>query len=104
VVVFGGARPLAGDYLLDEDVHAFLLAPGEALPPVWVALCGHRIGHTEFGALDQDMGRPCRACHQRWAPVHRQCANLPVRSPGEYLHPQLRHPPLAGRSHGSGST
>lgn len=104
VVVFGSARSVAGEHLLDQDAHVFLLAPGEALPPVWVALCGHRIGHAEFDALDQGMGRPCRDCQQRWAAAHRQRAGLPVRSLGEHLHPQLRRPPLAGRPHGGGST
>lgn len=104
VVVFGCARSPGGEHLLDQDEHAFLLAPGEALPPVWMALCGHRIGNTEFEAVDQGTGRPCRSCHQRWTTVHDQYTGLPVRSPGKHLHPQLRRPLLAGCSHGSGST
>ncbi len=56
VVVFGCARSPAGEQLLDQDAHAFLLSPGEALPPMWIALCGHQIGHTESEALDQGMG------------------------------------------------
>lgn len=46
VMVFGCARPPASTHLLDQDAHAFLLAPGEALPPVWVALCCHWIGQA----------------------------------------------------------
>lgn len=93
VMVFGCVRPPIGKDLLDQDAHAFPLSPGEALPSVWVALCGHQIRHAEFEALDQDMvGRPCRDCHQWWATPHHQHTGLPVRSPGEHLHPQLRRP------------
>lgn len=52
VVVSGGGQHLTGKHPLDQDAHAFLLAPGKALPPVWVALCGQRIGHAEFDTLD----------------------------------------------------
>lgn len=72
VVVFGCARPPAGEHLLDQHVHAYPLAPGEPLPPVWVALCGHQTEDTRFEALDHGMGRPCQGCHQRWAAHHQQ--------------------------------
>ncbi len=104
VMVFGCALPPAGEHLLDQDVHAFPLAPGEPLPPVWVALCGHQIGGAEFEALDQGVGQPCPGCHQRWATAHQQHTCLPVRSPGEHMHPQLRRPFLASRSHEGDST
>lgn len=102
VVVFGCIRSPAGEQLLDQVAHAFLLALGEALPLVWVALCGHQIGHTEFEALDPGIGQPSQGCHLRQAAPHHQHSSLPLRSPGEHMHPQLRRPPLAG-SHGGGS-
>ncbi len=104
MVVFGCARPPAGEYPGGQGTHAFLLTPGEVLPLVWVALCGHQIGHAEFEALEQGMGQPCQGCHQRWAASHQQHSGLPVRSPGEHLHPQLRRPPLTGRPREGGST
>jgi hypothetical protein len=42
VVVFGCRRPLAGEHLLDQQAHAFILAAGTPLPPVWAAMCGDR--------------------------------------------------------------
>jgi len=66
VVVFGCRRPLAGEHLLDQQAHAFMLAAGASLPPVWAALCGHQVDATVFEALDHGMGRPCQACLQRW--------------------------------------
>ncbi|MGH3934560.1 MAG: hypothetical protein ACRDS1_06215 [Pseudonocardiaceae bacterium] len=97
-VVFGRAHPPAGEHLLDHDAHAFLLVPGEPLPPIWVALCGHQIVDVEFEALDPGMGRPCPGCHQRWAAAHDQHTALPVRSPGAHMQPQLRGPLPASRS------
>ncbi|HKR48214.1 MAG TPA: hypothetical protein VJT72_01320 [Pseudonocardiaceae bacterium] len=94
VVVFGCARPPIGEHLLNQDAHAFLLPAGEALPPVWVALCGDRIGPAEFEVLDRGMGEPCPDCHQRWTAAHHQHTALPLRSPGEHMHPQLRRPPV----------
>jgi hypothetical protein len=35
------------------------------------------------------------------AELHRQRTSLPVRSPGQHLHPALQRPPLAGRSGGA---
>lgn len=96
VVVFGCARSPAGELLPDSDAHAFLLAAGDPLPPVWVAVCGHHIKDVEFEVLDPGMARPCRDCQQRRAAPHPQHTGLPVRSPGAHLHPQLRRPPLAG--------
>jgi len=82
VVVFGCRRPLAGEHLLDQQAHAFMLAAGASLPAVWAALCGHHIGATAFEALDHGMGRPCQACRQRWAAGHEPAdpAELPARS------------------------
>ncbi len=104
VTVLGRARPPTRQYPPHQDTHAFLLVPGEALPPIWVALCGHRIRHPEFEALDQGMGSPCPGCHQRWAGAHQQHTGLPLRSPGTHLHPHLRRPPLTSRSHQGDST
>ncbi|MDQ3760453.1 MAG: hypothetical protein M3460_01730 [Actinomycetota bacterium] len=81
---------------------SFPLTPGDPLPPVWVALCGHRIGCAEFEALDPGTGKPCRDCHQRWAAPHQQHTSLPVRSPGQHMHPGLRRAPSAGRGRGTG--
>lgn len=97
VMVFGCVRPPIGKNLFDQEAHAFPLSPGKAPPSVWVALCGHQIGHPEFEALDPGMGRPCPGCHQRWTGVHQQRTGLPVRSPSEHLHPQLRRPPVDRR-------
>ncbi|MGH3899178.1 MAG: hypothetical protein ACRDTA_13245 [Pseudonocardiaceae bacterium] len=55
-VVFGCARSPAGERLLDQDAHAFLLTPGESPPPMWIALCGHHIADLIFEALDRGMG------------------------------------------------
>ncbi len=104
VAVFGCARPPTGEHPPNQDTHAFLLTPGEALPPVWVALCGHQIGGADFEALDPGLGRPCPGCHQRWATAHHQHTGLPVRAPGTHLHPQLRRPPPASRPHDGDST
>ncbi|MGH4007522.1 MAG: hypothetical protein ACRDTH_05035 [Pseudonocardiaceae bacterium] len=93
VAVFGRARPRTDEHLPDQDTHAFLLVPGDPLPSVWVTMCGHLIGNLEFEVLDQGMGQPCRDCHQRWTTPHHRHPSLPVRSPGEHLHPQLRRPP-----------
>ena len=70
VVVFGCRRPLTGEHLLDQQAHAFILAAGTPLPPVWAALCGHQVEATVFEALDDGMGRPCQACRQRWTAGH----------------------------------
>ena len=70
VVVFGCHRPLTGEHLLDQQAHAFILAAGTPLPPVWAALCGHQVEATVFEALDDGMGRPCQACRQRWTAGH----------------------------------
>ena len=43
VVVFGCRRPPAGEHLLDHQAHAFTLAAGTPLPPVWAALCGRQV-------------------------------------------------------------
>ncbi len=69
---------------------ARLLAAGDSLPPVWIAVCGHHIKDVEFEVLDLGLGRPCRDCQQRRAAPHPQRTVLPVRSPGPHLHPQLR--------------
>ncbi len=98
VVVFGCARSPAGEHLLDQEVHVFLLAAGQALPRVWVAWCGHEIGDPQLDVLDAGMGHPCPGCHQRWAAAHHQDTGLPgppVCSPGQHRHPQLHCAPVA---------
>lgn len=72
VAVFGCVRLSAGEHLLDQHVHAYLLAPGDPLPQVWIALCGHRIDGAEFDAVDHGAGRPCPGCHQRWTALEHQ--------------------------------
>lgn len=104
VVVFGWARASTDEHLLDQDAHAFPLAAGDPLPPVWIALCGHQVAGAEFDALDPGMGRPCRECHQRWAAPHRQGTGLARRAPGQHMHPQLRRPSLNHRLPGGGSS
>jgi hypothetical protein len=94
VMVLGCARPPTGEHLLNQDAHAFPLFPGQALPLMWVALCGYQIEHAEFDALDPDTARPCQDCHQRWTTPHHQHASLPLRLPGQHMHPQLRRPTL----------
>ena len=86
VVVFGCRRPLAGEHLLDQQAHAFMLTAGTPLPAVWAALCGHHIEATVFEALDHGMGRPCQACRQRWTAATNRL-NLPSCPPG----PRTRH-------------
>jgi hypothetical protein len=103
VVVFGCARPSVGEYLPDQDAHAFLLAAGDPLPSVWVALCGRQVAGARFEALDRGMGRPCQDCHQRRTTAQHQHAGLPVRVPGQHLHPQLRCPLLTSRLSQGGS-
>ena len=82
VVVFGCRQPPAGEHLLDHQAHAFTLAAGTPLPPVWAALCGRQVEATVFEALDHGMGQPCQACGQRWAAGHESTnpAELPARS------------------------
>ncbi|MGH3962979.1 MAG: hypothetical protein ACRDRY_06950 [Pseudonocardiaceae bacterium] len=92
VVVLGGARASNDEQRLDQDAHAFPLDAGDPLPSVWIALCGHRVAGMEFDALDPGTGRSCRDCHQRQTNPHHQRDVLPVRSPGQHMHPQLRHP------------
>ncbi|MGH3884545.1 MAG: hypothetical protein ACRDRC_14255 [Pseudonocardiaceae bacterium] len=105
VMVLGCARPPIGEPLPDLDAHTFLLAAGDSLQPVWTAICGHQIPGPQFDALDPGMGRPCRGCQQQRRSVpHPEHASLPVRSPGQHLHPQLRHPPVAGRYGAAGSS
>ena len=88
VVVFGCRRPLAGEHLLDQQAHAFILAAGTPLPPVWAALCGHQVEATVFDALDDGMGRPCQACRQRWAAGHEPAE--PVELPAKSANPTRR--------------
>lgn len=95
VVVWGRARSPAGGYLFDPQAHAFLLAAGDVPPPVWVAVCGHEIADAEFDVLDAGTGRPCPDCARRWTSACRHDTDLPVRSPGQHLHPLLRRAPLA---------
>lgn len=100
VVVVGCARPPAGEHLLDQHARVFLLAAGDPLAPVWIAWCGHEIGDTQLEVLDVGMGHPCPGCHQHWATAHHQDTGLPVRSPGQHLHPPLRRRPTApGKIH-----
>lgn len=101
-MVFGCARPPSGEQLLDHDAHTFLLTPGQALPVVWIALCGHLIGHTEFEALDQGVGPTLRGLPPTAGRPPPPAHLLALRSPGEHMHPQLRRLPLAGPSHGGG--
>ncbi|MGQ0718654.1 MAG: hypothetical protein ACT4NP_15355 [Pseudonocardiales bacterium] len=103
VEVFGCAWSPAGEPLPDPDAHAFLLAAGDPLPPVWIAVCGHHIEDVEFEILDPGMGRPCRNCQQRRTAHHPQHTSLPVRSPGTHMHPQLRRPPLTAHSRMEGN-
>ncbi|MGH3936832.1 MAG: hypothetical protein ACRDS1_17925 [Pseudonocardiaceae bacterium] len=103
VEVLGCARPPAGEPLPDPDAHAFLLAAGDPLPPVWIAVCGHHIKDVEFEILDPGMGRPCQDCQQRRTAHHLQRTGLPVRSPGAHMHRQLLRPPLTGHSRKEGN-
>ena len=70
VVVFGCRQPPAGEHLLDHQAHAFTLAAGTPLPPVWAALCGRpRYGPTVPGvraALGRRprINQPCRVARQ----------------------------------------
>lgn len=104
VVVVGGARALTDRHRCDQEAHAFLLAAGDPVPPVWIALCGHYITAAEFEALDPGMGRPCRNCYQRRHTdgFHRQSTGLPLRAPGRHLHPQLHRSPEDRRVPGGG--
>jgi hypothetical protein len=104
VVVFGRARPPAGEPLPDSNAHAFPLAAGNPLPPVWIAVCGHRIKDVESEVLDPGMARRCRDCQQRQADPHPPHTGLAVRLPGAHMHPQLRRPPLAGPSREGGNS
>lgn len=104
VAVFGCARSPTDGHPLDQDAHAFLLAVGDTLPPVWIALCGHQVAAMEFDTLDPGMGRPCRGCHRRWVAAHRQGTGLHLHAPGQHMHPQLRRPSLDHRLPGGGTS
>ncbi len=104
VMVWGCARPSAGQPRPELDAHTFLLATGDSLPPVWTAICGYHIPGAQFEALDPGMSRACQGCQQqRWSALHPEPISLPVRLPGAHLHPQLRRPPVAGH-YGPGGT
>ena len=93
VAVLGRARLPTGEHLPHQETHAFLLAPGEAPPPIWVALCGHQIRHPEFEALDQGMGQPCPGCHHGGPTPTSSTAAFPYAHPARTcIHNCATHP------------
>jgi hypothetical protein len=90
VAVFGGARSSIDARLRDQDAHVFLLAVGDPLPPVWIALCGHQVAGAEFDALDPGLGRPAQTATSAGPPPPRRSEARPVFGlwqGGEHLSP-----------------